>query len=351
MKPSNFSQSRILVTGAAGFIGYHVAQRFLQEGAEVLGIDNFNSYYDPALKEERVARLATNTRFQLERLDIADATELERVWAGFKPSIVLHLAAQAGVRYSIENPGAYVSSNVVGTANVLEAARRTTPSHLLIASTSSVYGAAERLPYAESDPIGRPLTLYAATKGATELMGHCYAHLFQIPTTYFRFFTVYGPWGRPDMAPMLFADAMLSGRPINVFNHGEMSRDFTYIDDLVEAIARLTVVTPTMGAAVENDTLSPVAPFRIVNIGPGQPVMLGAFIDTLERALGVKAQRRYLPRQPGDPLATEASNQLLRALTGYAPSTPLATGVERFAEWMLESRHRNPSQIALSSAL
>lgn len=346
-----FKDTRILVTGAAGFIGFHVARRLLAEGAEVLGLDNFSPYYDVSLKHARIAQLADAPGFTMATLDLADAAGLGEAWSRFQPQIVLHLAAQAGVRFSIEHPEAYVASNIVGTFNLLEQARRRPPRHLLIASTSSVYGAGEKLPYEETHPTNRPLTLYAASKGATELIGHSYAHLFELPTTFFRFFTVYGPWGRPDMAPMKFAEAMLSGRPIDVYNYGEMSRDFTFIDDLVEAVSRLLGAPPQLGAAVAGDTLSPVAPFRVVNIGPGQPVMLGDFIETLESALGIVAVKRHLPRQPGDPLRTEASSALLRTLTGYAPSTPISEGVPQFAEWFVRYRNGEPGPLANAQTL
>jgi len=332
---SGFRDRRVLVTGSAGFIGFHTCQKLLQAGAEVLGVDNFTPYYDVSLKERRTERLQTAPGFQLARVSIEDVAALGAAWEQFRPDAVIHLAAQAGVRYSIENPGAYVGANLVGSFNIMELARHHAVRHLLAASTSSVYGANTQMPFVETQRVATPLTLYAATKGATELMGHSYANLFRIPTTYFRFFTVYGPWGRPDMALFKFLKAMLADEPIDVYNHGDMVRDFTYIDDLVESIVRL-VDAPPGDTPVEGDNLSPVAPFRVVNIGQGQPVRLMDYIAELERALGREAKKNMLPMQPGDVAATEASSDLLKRLTGYAPDTPVSIGVPRFVEWYRE---------------
>jgi UDP-glucuronate 4-epimerase len=326
---------KALVTGSAGFIGFHACSRLLQQGWTVLGIDNFSSYYDPALKEARTAILANHPRFTLARLSIEEVDALAAAWTGFQPDIVIHLAAQAGVRYSIDHPQSYIGANIVGTFNLLELARHHPLRHFLAASTSSVYGANTELPFAETQRTQTPMSLYAATKGATELMGHSYSHLFGTPTTFFRFFTVYGPWGRPDMALFKFTRAILAGEPIDVFNNGDMVRDFTFIDDLAEAIVRLADAVPGR-APVEGDSLSPVAPFRTVNIGAGRPTQLMDYIAALEQALGREAIKNFLPMQAGDVPATEASNRLLQRLTGYAPSTPPEAGVRKFVDWYLE---------------
>jgi UDP-glucuronate 4-epimerase len=329
---SGFGDRRVLVTGSAGFIGFHTCQKLLQAGAAVLGVDNFSPYYDVTLKEKRTEQLQAQPGFQLARVNIEDAAALGAAWEAFQPDAVIHLAAQAGVRYSIEHPEAYVGANLIGSFNIMELARRHPLQHLLAASTSSVYGANTDMPFVETQRVATPLTLYAATKGATELMGHSYANLFRIPTTYFRFFTVYGPWGRPDMALFKFLKAMLADEPIDVYNRGEMVRDFTYVDDLVESIVRLVDAVPG-DTPVEGDNLSPVAPFRVVNIGQGEPVRLMDYIAELERALGREAKKNMLPMQPGDVTATEASSTLLKRLTGYAPSTPVSVGVPKFVEW------------------
>lgn len=324
---------RFLVTGSAGFIGFHLCRRLLADGHEVTGVDNFSAYYDPALKEARNAELERHDNaFRIHRIGIEDAGALNTVWDEARPDIVVHLAAQAGVRYSIEHPETYVAANLVGTFNVLEAARRMPPRHLLAASTSSAYGANEAMPFREIDRAVHPLTLYAATKGAGELMGHSYAHLFGIPTTFFRFFTVYGPWGRPDMALFKFTRAILAGEPIDIYGEGRMSRDFTYIDDLVESIVRLAD-TPPGGLSVEGDTLSPVAPWRMVNIGGGMPTGLMDYVSALEDALGMPATKRFLPMQDGDAPATFASADLLERLIDYRPSTPISRGVPAFVDW------------------
>ncbi|MEI9928783.1 MAG: NAD-dependent epimerase/dehydratase family protein [Sphingomonas sp.] len=326
------SKLRVLVTGSAGFIGFHTCSRLLRGGATVLGVDNFSSYYDPALKESRNAILAGEPNFALHRGSIEDAAEFAEAWQAFAPDIVIHLAAQAGVRYSIDHPETYIGANLVGTFNVLELARRHPVRHLLVASTSSVYGANADMPFTETQRTQTPMSLYAATKGATELMGHSYSHLFGTPTTFFRFFTVYGPWGRPDMALFKFTKAILEGEPIDVYNHGEMARDFTFIDDLSDAIVRLIDAVP--GAQpITGDSLSPVAPFRLVNIGGGHPMELMDYIAELERALGRPAAKNFMPMQQGDVPATEASSDLLRRLIGTAPATPPSEGVTRFVEW------------------
>jgi UDP-glucuronate 4-epimerase len=323
---------RVLVTGSAGFVGFHTARRLLEAGTEVLGIDNFDPYYDVSLKEQRNRLLEAHGRFRVERISIVDKADFETAWKDFAPEVVIHLAAQAGVRNSIDHPDQYVSSNLVGTFHVLEVARHHPVRHLMVASTSSVYGANTDMPFTEVQRTATPISLYAATKGATELMGHSYSHLYGIPTTFFRFFTVYGPWGRPDMALFKFARALAAGEPIDVYNHGEMVRDFTYIDDLVTALVRLIDAAP-VGEPVENDSLSPVAPFRIVNIGGGNPTPLMTYIEHLERAMGKTARKNMLPMQRGDVGATQASPELLRRLTGDAPKTPLDEGIAAFCEW------------------
>lgn len=325
---------RFLVTGSAGFIGFHLCRRLLADGHQVVGIDNFSDYYDVQLKHARNAELEKHhNAFRVERISLEDKTALETAWEAANPDVVIHLAAQAGVRYSIENPEAYVSSNLVGTFNVLEAARRFRPQHLLAASTSSAYGANLEMPFRETDRSVHPLTFYAATKAATELMGHSYSHLFDIPTTFFRFFTVYGPWGRPDMALFKFTKNILADQPIDVFGEGQMSRDFTYIDDLVEGIVRLADTAPGREPVGPSDTLSPVAPYRLVNIGGGLPSSLMDYIRELETALGREAQKNFLPMQDGDVRATFAAADLLHALTGFKPSTPISVGVPAFVEW------------------
>ena len=325
---------RILVTGTAGFIGFHVARRLLGEH-EVVGVDGMTPYYDVSYKHRRHATLLQSPGFTAHEVMLEDVAALTRIWEETAPDVVIHLAAQAGVRYSLENPRSYVDSNLVGTFNILELARRMPPQHLLLASTSSVYGAADKVPFAEADRADEPMTLYAATKKATELMAHSYAHLFGIPTTAFRFFTVYGPFGRPDMALFKFVDALLKGRPIDIYNHGRMERDFTYIDDLVEGIVRLVGTPPAIAEAGrhEGDTLSPVAPYRTVNIGNSEPVPLMRFVEAIEDAVGRKGEHNYLDMQPGDVPRTFADTSLLRSLTGYQPSTPVREGVGRFVGW------------------
>jgi UDP-glucuronate 4-epimerase len=312
---------RVLVTGAAGFIGFHLAARLLDRGDAVVGVDNFNAYYDVSLKEARLARLAERERFEIVRADIADREAMERVFAAGRFDAIVNLAAQAGVRYSVENPHAYVESNVVGFLNVLEGARRHGTGHLVFASTSSVYGLGTELPYRESADTDHPISLYAATKKSNEVMAHAYAHLFGIPATGLRFFTVYGPWGRPDMALFKFTKGILEGTPIPVFNEGRMVRDFTYVDDIVEGIVRV---------------IDRAAPYRIFNIGNHRRVELLDYIRALERALGKEAKLDLLPMQPGDVRATEADTAALRAATGFQPATLVEEGVRRFVAWYRE---------------
>ena len=321
----------VLITGAAGFIGFHLSKLLLAEGWRVVGVDGMTPYYDPALKEGRLAQLSGDLRF--ERGLIETPGLLMRLMAEERPQAVVHLAAQAGVRYSIEAPRSYVEANLIGTYELLEAARAHPPAHLMLASTSSVYGANEKVPFAETDKVDRPMSFYAATKMATEGMAHSYAHLYHLPVTMFRFFTVYGPWGRPDMALFKFTRAILSGEPIDIYNNGEMARDFTYVEDLVEGIRRLIAVAPGTVSAGPMDSLSPVAPFRAVNIGNAAPVPLMDFVAAVERATGRVAEKNFLPMQAGDVPRTWASDELLRALVGALPRTPLDEGVGAFVRW------------------
>ncbi len=321
-----------LVTGAAGFIGAAVCERLLAEGWRIVGLDAMTDYYDVALKEAREARLTGDYRSVHGRVE--DPGLLMHLFEEEKPDVVIHLAAQAGVRYSIEAPRSYLDSNITGTFELLEAARAHPPQHMLLASTSSAYGANTDMPYAETMKADHQMSFYAATKKATESMAHSYAHLFGLPVTMFRFFTVYGPWGRPDMALFKFTRAILAGEAIDVYNHGNMRRDFTYITDLVQAIRLLLDAVPTVGAPVgDMDSLSPVAPFRVVNIGNSAPVPLGDFIDAIETATGRKAIRNPMDMQPGDVPATWADASLLKQLTGYAPQTGVPEGVAAFVEW------------------
>ncbi|PPD46634.1 MAG: UDP-glucuronate 5-epimerase [Methylocystis sp.] len=330
---------RVFVTGTAGFIGFHLARRLLTLGHEVDGYDGMTPYYDPRLKEARRAILLRANGYHDTTAMLEDMPALTAAAGRAAPDVIVHLAAQAGVRYSLENPRAYVESNLVGTFNVLEIARMLEPRHLLIASTSSVYGASPTVPFYEDDRTDHPMTLYAASKKAGEVMAHSYAHLWSTPTTMFRFFTVYGPWGRPDMAPLKFVDAIESGRTIDIYNHGDMSRDFTYVDDLVEAIVRLMDCVPQRDAG--DPSVSPQAPFRVVNIGRGAPAPLLDFIDTIERTLGKKAVRNYLPMQKGDVPRTFASADLLERLTGYRPQTSVEEGVKALVEWYREYCAKN----------
>ena len=324
-----------LVTGSAGFIGMHIAKRWLDMGWSVVGIDAFTEYYEPTLKRDRAKRLADYPAY----IEVEDRIEtpgtLAALFAEYRPEIVIHLAAQAGVRYSIEAPRSYVDANLCGTFELLEAARNTPPRHMLFASTSSVYGANTIMPYAETDKADHQMSFYAATKKATEAMAHSYAHLYDLPITMFRFFTVYGPWGRPDMALFKFVKAILEGQPIDVYNHGRMKRDFTYIDDLVEAVQALTDSVPktTVGAF---DSLSPVAPFRTVNIGKSEPDSLFEFIGAIETALGRKAQQNLMDMQPGDVPSTWSDTTLLKALAGKVPNIPLSSGIPAFTKWYKE---------------
>jgi UDP-glucuronate 4-epimerase len=331
---------KVLVTGTAGFIGFHLARLLLDEGFRVHGYDGMTDYYDVSLKRRRHAMLLQSPNFSATEAMLEDQQTLDRVADDFQPEVIVHLAAQAGVRYSLENPRAYIDANIIGTFNVMEAARRLNVEHLLIASTSSVYGANEQMPFTETDKADTQLTIYAATKKATESMGHAYAHLWELPTTTFRFFTVYGPWGRPDLALYKFVDAILDGRPIDIYNHGEMYRDFTYVDDLVRGIRLLIDVPPVRPASkadiAPGDSLSPVAPYRIVNIGNSEKVRLLDFIEAIEDCLGKKAVRNYMPMQAGDVPATWADASLLQKLTGYRPQTDFRDGVAHFVRWFKE---------------
>ncbi|KAF2098727.1 nucleoside-diphosphate-sugar epimerase [Rhizodiscina lignyota] len=332
---------RYFITGTAGFIGFHLARRLLEEGHDVVGFDGMTPYYNVKLKEMRHAVLSGYPRFQSIIALLENREKLETAMREAKPDIVVHLAAQAGVRFSLENPRSYLSSNVEGSWNVLDIAKELDVRHLLLASTSSIYGANESVPFRETDCADQPLTIYAATKKSVELMAHSYAHLYGVPTTSFRFFTVYGPWGRPDMALFKFVESMLSGRAIDIYGEGKMSRDFTYIDDLIEGIVRLVGVPPGAEDCIVNggfDTLSRQAPFRIVNIGGGQPINLMSFVEMVEDALGQRAVRNMLPMQQGDVPRTHASSDLLVALTGFKPRTPLREGVQAFVDWYIENR-------------
>ncbi len=328
---------RVFITGTAGFIGFHLAKLLLAEGFRVHGYDGLTDYYDIMLKQRRHAMLLQDPNFSMTEGMLEDADLIDRVANDFEPDVIVHLAAQAGVRYSLENPRAYIDSNVVGTFNVMEAARRLQVRHLLMASTSSVYGANEDMPFTETEKADTQLTIYAATKKANESMGHSYAHLWDLPTTMFRFFTVYGPWGRPDMALFKFTDAILEGRPIDIYNHGEMYRDFTYVEDLVRGIRLLIDAVPerpeTPEDIPEGDSLSPVAPYRVVNIGNSDKVRLLDFVDAIEDALGRKARRNYMDMQPGDVPATWADASLLYELTDYRPQTGVKDGIEQFVTW------------------
>lgn len=328
---------KAFITGTAGFIGYHLAQLLLDEGWQVAGFDGMTDYYDVALKRRRHAMLLQSPNFTTTEAMLEDTDALDAAVDAFEPDVIVHLAAQAGVRYSLEAPRAYLDANVLGTFNVMEAARRHQVDHLLMASTSSVYGANTDMPYAETDKADSQLTIYAATKKATEAMGHAYAHLWALPTTMFRFFTVYGPWGRPDMALFKFVDAILNDRPIDIYNHGEMYRDFTYVADLVRGIRLLIDAVPQRPADPAHieagDSLSPVAPYRIVNIGNSEKVKLLDFVDAIEKALGRPAQRNMMEMQKGDVPATWADATLLQSLTGYRPETDIRDGIARFVAW------------------
>ncbi|KJZ20155.1 SDR family NAD(P)-dependent oxidoreductase [Loktanella sp. S4079] len=330
------TQQTILVTGAAGFIGFHLSQLLLGEGWKVVGLDSHNDYYDPALKSAREEQLRGHADYRSVKGRVEEPGLLMELFETHKFDAVVHLAAQAGVRYSIENPRAYTEANLMGTFELLEAARAFPPKHLLLASTSSVYGANTKMPYRETDQVDHQMSYYAATKKATEAMSHSYAHLFDLPVTMFRFFTVYGPWGRPDMAPYLFTSAIMAGEPIKVFNHGDMKRDFTFVKDLVRGIRLLidaVPVRPTDGIVPEGDSLSPVAPWRVVNVGNGESVPLMEFIGAIERASNHTAVKNMLPMQAGDVPATWADNTLLRKLTGYTPETSVSDGISQYVDW------------------
>ncbi|GAB5415564.1 MAG: NAD-dependent epimerase [Congregibacter sp.] len=327
---------RILVTGAAGFIGFHLSRRLLSEGHEILGVDNLNDYYSVQLKRDRLAQLQSEAGFTCAEINLEDAEAFDKCVRDFEPETVINLAAQAGVRYSLENPRAYISANIDGFMNVLESCRHAKTPHLIYASSSSVYGMNTHMPFSVHDNVDHPVSLYAATKKANELMAHTYSHLYGLPTTGLRFFTVYGPWGRPDMALFLFTKAILSGEPIKVFNHGKMRRDFTYIDDIVEGIVRLTEKPAAPNADWTSDTPDPgtsVAPYRLFNIGNNSPVPLMDFIGAIETALGREAKKEFLPLQAGDVPATYANIEALEDYVGYRPATPIAKGVGEFVDW------------------
>jgi len=326
----------ILVTGAAGFIGYHVARRLLDDGRDVVGVDNLNDYYSVTLKDARLTRLTSDKQFRFHKLDIAHTAAMATLFAEIKPKRVIHLAAQAGVRYSLENPHAYAQSNLTGFLNILEGCRQNETEHLVFASSSSVYGANASMPYRESDHTDHPLSLYGATKKSNEMMAHAYAHLYALPVTGLRFFTVYGPWGRPDMSPMLFAERILSGTPIDVFNEGNHSRDFTFIDDIARGVIQTMQqpAAPNAGWSAEcPNPATSAAPYRIFNIGNNAPVKLMDFITELERAFDRKAHLNLLPMQPGDVVDTYADTTELEAATGFRPDTSIAEGVAQFAAW------------------
>jgi len=327
---------KVLITGAAGFIGSHTAQRLLARGDEVVGIDTLNDYYEVALKEARLKQVQAHKNFRFFKMNMADRPAMEKLFADEKFDGVINLAAQPGVRYSLLNPHAYIESNIVGFMNILEGCRHHKVGHLVYASSSSVYGANTKMPFSEHDNVDHPVSLYAATKKSGEMMAHTYSHLYGLPTTGLRFFTVYGPWGRPDMSPSLFTSAIMQGRPIDVFNEGKMMRDFTYIDDIVEGVVRVLDKPATADPAFEYDNPDPAtsyAPFRIYNIGNHEPVQLMTFIETIEKACGKVAQKNMLPMQPGDVKATYANIDALRDAVGVTPSTPLAVGIGKCVDW------------------
>jgi UDP-glucuronate 4-epimerase len=330
---------RFLVTGCAGFIGYHLAKRLLDNGSELVGLDNLNAYYDPNLKRARLAQLESRPTFRFAKLDLADREAVEHLFQTEKFDVVLHMAAQAGVRYSLTNPFAYVDANLVGFTTVLEGCRHANVRHLVFASSSSVYGANTKMPFSVHDNVDHPLSLYAATKKANELMAHAYAHLYGLPCTGLRFFTVYGPWGRPDMALFLFTERILQDKPIDVYNYGRMHRDFTYIDDAIEAVIRVMDRSPAPSSAWSGDRPDPgtsSAPYRIYNVGNSQPVELMRLVRVLEASLGKKAKMNLLPLQVGDVLATYADVEDLAHDVGFQPQTSIEEGVERFVRWYRE---------------
>jgi UDP-glucuronate 4-epimerase len=332
----SWEYDKVLVTGAAGFIGFHLSRRLLAEGRRVVGLDNLNPYYSVALKEDRLKQLLPHARFSLARVDLADRGAVEQVFAEGRFDVVVNLAAQAGVRYSLENPHAYVDANLVGFTNILEGCRHHGVRHLVFASSSSVYGANTRMPFSVHDNVDHPVSLYAASKKANELMAHTYSHLYGLACTGLRFFTVYGPWGRPDMALFLFTDAIVNGRPIQVFNHGRMQRDFTYIDDIIEGVVRVMgrLPSPNPGWSGERpDPGTSYAPYKLYNIGNNQPVALNEFIAVIERVLGRTAEKHFLDMQPGDVPATYADVDDLMADVGFKPATPIDQGIEQFVAW------------------
>ncbi|EMD0828314.1 NAD-dependent epimerase [Morganella morganii] len=333
---------KILVTGAAGFIGYHVSQRLLEQGHEVVGADNLNDYYDVNLKQARLDLLLPHPQFQFFKMDLSEKAAVSELFAAQKFERVIHLAAQPGVRYSIQNPMAYIDANILGHMNILEGCRHHNVGHLIYSSSSSVYGLNRKQPFSVEDDVDHPVSLYAATKKANELMSHSYSHLYQLPTTGLRFFTVYGPWGRPDMALFKFVKAMLDGKPIDVYNHGNMVRDFTYVGDIAEAVVRLVDVIP----AVNNDWTveeglksASSAPYKIFNVGNGQPTRLGDFIQAIETALDIKANKHYMDMQDGDVLSTCADSSELYKTIGFSPDTPVNYGVQQFVDWYMSFYH------------
>ncbi|HCH50907.1 MAG TPA: capsular biosynthesis protein CpsI [Proteus sp.] len=333
---------KILVTGAAGFIGSHLSQRLVNMGYHVVGIDNLNDYYDVRLKEARLAKLNALENFQFEKVDLVDSQEIAQLFATYKFDRVIHLAAQPGVRYSIENPMAYIDANIIGHINILEGCRHSKVEHLIYSSSSSVYGLNQKQPFSTEDSVDHPVSLYAATKKANELMSHSYSHLYQLPTTGLRFFTVYGPWGRPDMALFKFTKAMIAGEPIDVYNGGNMTRDFTYVDDIVESVVRLINIIPQKDdkwTVEKGETSSSSAPYKIYNVGNGQPTKLMDFIKAIEKSLGIKAKLNLMPMQDGDVLSTCADCEDLSNKTGFFPNTSVEYGVSQFVDWYLSYYH------------
>lgn len=333
---------KILVTGAAGFIGYHVSQRLLEQGHEVVGADNLNDYYDVNLKKARLDLLLPHPQFQFFKMDLSEKAAVSELFAAQKFERVIHLAAQPGVRYSIQNPMAYIDANILGHMNILEGCRHHNVGHLIYSSSSSVYGLNRKQPFSAEDDVDHPVSLYAATKKANELMSHSYSHLYQLPTTGLRFFTVYGPWGRPDMALFKFVKAMLDGKPIDVYNHGNMVRDFTYVGDIAEAVVRLVNVIPAADSdwTVEEGLKSASsAPYKIYNVGNGQPTRLGDFIQAIETALDIKANKHYMDMQDGDVLSTCADSSELYNTIGFSPDTPVNYGVQQFVDWYMSFYH------------
>jgi len=328
--------TNVLVTGVAGFIGFHLCQHLLARGETIIGIDNLNDYYDVSLKQARLAQLEKHQQFQFYKLDIANSQKIADLFTQHQPERVIHLAAQAGVRYSLENPHAYINSNLVGFANILEGCRHSGVKHLVFASSSSVYGANTKIPFSVHDNVDHPVSLYAATKKANELMAHTYSHLYALPTTGLRFFSVYGPWGRPDMALFLFTKAISEGQPIKVFNNGQMKRDFTYIDDIITGVVRVFDRIPEANPSWSKENPDPgtsYAPYKIYNIGNNQPVELLRFIEIIEQCLGMKAEKQLLPLQPGDVPVNYADTDDLERDVGFRPNTPIQEGIERFVAW------------------